>query len=308
MFYLLQACYRVCCACVSYLTGRAVVRGVEPGAEPPSAKGKRKKGAGIQNKTRDQVRRQQAVCAKLAQYDSHIAMWKENSSNSWVATASQDCAHLLYGAGARALRDLITSGADDDGVRAKKQRIQDLYRGPTDAFKVIKRNGMKKLLRAMEFVSLRKIWQENAPGQVPGHMLKYKGTWADFGEIPSDKVREKGFFGGQAPNYNLLQTRTCWQTGEMPREGGDGESGPARLKSVRYAKFDDIMTLSGGSVDGGDCISCFTVNHCLAAIGIALEWHNPGPACERVREIRSVPGGVYVLVRAAVKACILYPT
>jgi hypothetical protein len=262
----------------------SVCSAAEPGAEHTSSKGKRKKAPGTGNRTRDQTRRQQAVCGKLAQFDSHIAMWKENGTRDWVATASQDCAHLLYGAGARALRDLITSGADQDGVRQKKQRIQDIFRTPTDAFKTIKRNGMKKLLRAMEFVALRKLWQENAPGQVPPHMLKYKGTWADFGEIPTEKVKEKGFFGGQAPNYALLQARTCWNSGETPSVPGDADSSaaPARLRSTRYARFDDIMTLTGGGSEGGDCISMFTVNHCIAALGIALEWHNPGAVRSRL--------------------------
>ena len=262
------------------VTSSLVCSAAEPGVDLPNSKGKRKKGPGAGNRTRDQTRRQQAVCSKLAQFDSHVAMWKENGTRDWVATASQDCAHLLYGAGARALRDLITSGADQDGVRQKKQRIQDIFRSPTDAFKTIKRNGMKKLLRAMEFVSLRKIWQENAPGQVPPHMLKYKGTWADFGEIPTEKVKEKGFFGGQAPNYALLQARTAWNSGEPPSMPGDVDApaAPARLRSTRYARFDDIMTLTGGGSEGGDCISMFTVNHCIAALGIALEWHNPGVA------------------------------
>jgi len=49
---------------------------------------------------------------------------------------------------------------------------------------------------------------------------------------------------------------------------------PTHMQACRFLKFDDFMSLPGG----GKCsaLASMTLNQCIAAVGVCLEWHTKG--------------------------------
>ena len=206
------------------------------------------------------------------------AVWKEADTPVWHACASESCDHVVKDdEGVRRLQEFVQKGACAGKSAVGKMGMGAYaaakFTHPREGLELLGIKGLKNLLRALEFTELRRHWQRHGQAAVPDHMKVFKDLYADFGKTVAMGNLKNGV---TERNYEMVFMHS-WKPldpdGKFDGTEIDKEV-PKHMQACRFLKFDDFMSLPGG----GKCsaLASMTLNQCIAAVGVCLEWHTKG--------------------------------
>jgi hypothetical protein len=252
------------------------------------------------------VRRRAELSNKVAKHlnkvsETYVAMWYDAQVDTFCFTLSSNFQHAEQDM-AGSIKAMLVQDSEDEGSQDVKdivnqfsetssgvKALQDLNANVPSGGRLV----MRKLLHAIKFNDMREAWrrhEDNADvscagdddangvddedkstaSVVPSHVLALRDKWASWPTTRStDGIRGQGCcHTAQLKycwHYNLLLSST-WSN--MP-SGGDGEHDDTNESSTRRIQFHKFMSSDKQVTD-------MSVSELLLALGVALEWRNPG--------------------------------